>query len=170
MGTQSLLDNLIFLSLLIVTIFYWASLVYSNLKFRQAKNRIISDIAKSLKVNSIRTNGNNIDNTIKTFVSAKNFLNKRKKPIFIEFETYRFIEHCGPYDDDHLKYRKKNEIYKWKKKDPIKILFKSLDKNQKKNLVKYSNNLTKKIDKLFLESKASNFPKQKIALEGLYEK
>jgi len=33
MGTQSLLDNLIFLSLLIVTIFYWASLVYSNLKF-----------------------------------------------------------------------------------------------------------------------------------------
>ena len=32
MGTQSLLNNLIFLSLLIVTIFYWASLVYSNLK------------------------------------------------------------------------------------------------------------------------------------------
>jgi cytochrome c-type biogenesis protein CcsB len=32
MGTQSLLNNLIFLSLLIVSIFYWASLVYSNLK------------------------------------------------------------------------------------------------------------------------------------------
>ena len=69
-----------------------------------------------------------------------------------------------------LKYRKKNEVHKWKKKDPIKILFKSLDKNQKKNLLKYSNNITKKIDKLFLDSKASNFPKQKIALEGLYEK
>jgi len=32
MGIQSFLNNLIFLSLLIVTIFYWASLVYSNFK------------------------------------------------------------------------------------------------------------------------------------------
>ena len=32
MGIQAFLDNLIFLSLLIVTVFYWASLVYSNLK------------------------------------------------------------------------------------------------------------------------------------------
>jgi cytochrome c-type biogenesis protein CcsB len=33
MNIQSLLDNLIFLNLLIVTIIYWASLVYSNFKF-----------------------------------------------------------------------------------------------------------------------------------------
>ena len=36
--------------------------------------------------------------------------------------------------------------------------------------MKYSNNLTKKIDKLFLECKASKFPKQSVAFEGLYEK
>jgi len=33
MDIQSLLDNLIFLNLLIVTIVYWASLIYSNFKF-----------------------------------------------------------------------------------------------------------------------------------------
>jgi len=33
MNIQSLLDNLIFLNLLLVTIIYWASLVYSNFKF-----------------------------------------------------------------------------------------------------------------------------------------
>ena len=144
--------------------------VYSNLNFRQAKNRNISDIAKSLKVNSIRANGNNINSTIKAFVSAKSYFIKKKKPILIEFETYRFIEHCGPYDDDHLNYREKKEVNKWKKKDPLKILFKSLNKNQKNDLMNYSNNLTKKIDELFLECKSSKFPKQSIAFEGLYEK
>ena len=144
--------------------------VYSNLKFRQAKNRNISDVAKSLKVNAIKANGNNIDSTIKAFVSAKSYFVKKKKPILIEFETYRFIEHCGPYDDDHLNYRKKNEVNKWKKKDPLDILFKNLNKNQKNSLKKYSSDLTKKIDKLFLESKSAKFPKQSIAFEGLYEK
>jgi TPP-dependent pyruvate/acetoin dehydrogenase alpha subunit len=144
--------------------------VYSNLNSRQAKNRNISVVAKSLKVNSIRAYGNNIDSTIKAFEYAKSHFLKKKKPILIEFETYRFIEHCGPYNDDHLNYRKKNEVNKWKKKDPISILFKNLNKNQKNSLNKYSCDLTKKIDKLFLESEAAKFPKQSIAFEGLFEK
>ena len=33
MNIQSLLDNLVFLNLLLVTIIYWASLIYSDFKF-----------------------------------------------------------------------------------------------------------------------------------------
>ena len=33
MDIQSLLDNLVFLNLLLVTVVYWASLIYSNFKF-----------------------------------------------------------------------------------------------------------------------------------------
>ena len=41
-------------------------------------------------------------------------------PVFLEFETYRHLEHCGPNNDDNLGYRDKNQIKNWKRKDPIK--------------------------------------------------
>lgn len=31
-------------------------------------------------------------------------------PIFVECDAYRFVEHCGPNDDDHLGYRPKDEV------------------------------------------------------------
>jgi pyruvate dehydrogenase E1 component alpha subunit len=51
-----------------------------------------------------------------------NFARRTKKPVFIEYNTYRWLEHCGPNDDDHLGYRPEGELNKWKEKDPISIL------------------------------------------------
>ena len=48
MNIQSSLDNLIFLILLVVTIFYWASLVYSNFKFLSKISFAGSVIANSM--------------------------------------------------------------------------------------------------------------------------
>ena len=44
---------------------------------------------------------------------------KNPFPNFIEIETYRYLEHCGPNDDTNLGYRSFKEIEKWKKKDPL---------------------------------------------------
>lgn len=41
-------------------------------------------------------------------------------PAFIEIPTYRYLQHCGPDNDDHLKYRDPEEIEEWRKQDPIK--------------------------------------------------
>ena len=30
---------------------------------------------------------------------------KFSKPFFLQLDTYRFVEHCGPNNDDYLKYR-----------------------------------------------------------------
>lgn len=38
-------------------------------------------------------------------------------PAFLEIETYRYLEHCGPNNDDHLKYRDLEFLEKWKSKD-----------------------------------------------------
>lgn len=43
-------------------------------------------------------------------------------PSFIEIPTYRFLEHCGPNNDDHLDYRPKKEIAQWKSYDKLKGL------------------------------------------------
>ena len=34
-------------------------------------------------------------------------------PYFLVLNTYRWKEHCGPMNDDHLKYRDKLENEKW---------------------------------------------------------
>lgn len=43
-------------------------------------------------------------------------------PKFIECSAYRFVEHCGPNNDDHLGYRDEMEIKAHKDRDPIKAL------------------------------------------------
>ena len=40
-------------------------------------------------------------------------------PMFIEFKTYRWREHCGPNYDNNLGYRDESEFLRWKKNDPI---------------------------------------------------
>ena len=37
----------------------------------------------------------------------------------MNINTYRFIEHCGPSQDDNLKYREEKELDYWKKQDPL---------------------------------------------------
>ena len=56
----------------------------------------------------------NLQNVIKYFRECN-----EKTPIFVECEAYRFVEHCGPNDDDNLLYRPAAEIEHAKKNDPI---------------------------------------------------
>ncbi len=44
----------------------------------------------------------------------------RFEPWFLEVETYRHREHCGPSPDDHLGYRDPDEVSEWLAADPIK--------------------------------------------------
>ena len=38
----------------------------------------------------------------------------------MEFDTYRWLEHCGPNDDDYLGYRDEQEAKEWKERCPLK--------------------------------------------------
>ncbi len=40
-------------------------------------------------------------------------------PWLIEAPTYRYVEHCGPRNDDDLKYRPMEEIAQWLERDPV---------------------------------------------------
>ena len=89
--------------------------VYSRINKRQSKRRKIFEIAKSLGVNSLKLEDHDL---LKVYNKSKNILErirKESKPFFLEIDTYRSLEHCGPNDDDSLSYRPKREINKWKK-------------------------------------------------------
>jgi pyruvate dehydrogenase E1 component alpha subunit len=53
---------------------------------------------------------------------AKNYMLEESKPAFIEFNTYRLLEHCGPNFDDDLNYRDPNEVNKFAVRDPLHIM------------------------------------------------
>jgi TPP-dependent pyruvate/acetoin dehydrogenase alpha subunit len=93
--------------------------VYTHLKDRQPPQRKIYKLAKAMGAISYKLKQ---DNPFKLFKKVKNiFDNVRKKPSthFIEIETCRYLEHCGPNDDSKLGYRSIKELVKWKKKDPL---------------------------------------------------
>ena len=47
---------------------------------------------------------------------------QKKQPVFLKFDTYRTLEHCGPNNDDYLNYRNYKEIDKWKKNCPLEFI------------------------------------------------
>jgi len=144
--------------------------VYSKFSVRQPNNRKIHKMVSGFGIKTINSNGNDFEKNYKIYKKAYDYVNKNHKPIFIEYLTYRFIEHCGPNDDDNLSYRKKKEISTWKKKDPI-------ENFENKNFIStsaFKDGLIKKIsheiDEAFKFSKLAKFPSKKSAYSKLYAK
>ena len=58
------------------------------------------------------------NNPFKLYSKLQKLFNKIRNnptPHFVEIETYRYLEHCGPNDDTKLGYRSLEEVKKWKK-------------------------------------------------------
>lgn len=142
--------------------------VYSSFKDRQPKGRKIINVVKSFGIKSLRIDGDSFYNNYKIYKKAYNFVKSKNLPIFIEFLTYRFIEHCGPNTDDHLNYRNIKDLELWKKKDSIfeKTFF------FKKHLNKSSleENIKKEINDAFIFAKNSAPPHIREAYKRLYAK
>ena len=146
--------------------------VYSPLSVRQPINREIYKMVKGCHIKAYKTNGNFTNEVVSSFLKAKNFVEKNGEPVFLEFQTYRWFEHCGPNLDDHLKYRNKKELLYWKKNDPINILENFLIKKKwiNNNSIKIMKNLIKKkINSAFRYAKQSPFPKKKDLYKYLYK-
>ncbi len=142
--------------------------VYSPLSVRQPKKRSIAKMVKSMGLNVISCDGNDIIKIYNTIKKATNETRNGNGPYFLEFFTYRWREHCGPNFDNHIGYRTPAEFEKWKKKDPIKKLLKKI---QSKNLKKIKNIQTKtrkEILSAFKFAEESPFPKQSSAYKGVY--
>ena len=101
--------------------------VYSPLEVRQPNGRSLHKLASAIGANALKSEGNCALDCYENLEKAITYCRTEKKPVFIEFSTYRWLEHCGPNYDDHLGYRSKKEIDFWKGKDPIALLEKKLD-------------------------------------------
>ena len=131
--------------------------VYSNLEQRQPKNRKLYKLAKSFGIQTFHLNS--LDPV--KFCSNLKKVMMIKKPLFIEVDTYRYYEHCGPNKDDNLNYRPKKEVELWTEKDPVDLTEKFLLRNrflEKKDLFKIKKKILKQISDAFNFAKKSKKP------------
>lgn len=145
--------------------------VYSNLAVRQPKKREIYKLAKSIGAKAYKADGNNIYEIFKTFNSAIKFIKNSNGPVFAEFDTYRWLEHCGPNNDDNLGYREKKITKYWLQKDPLKRIQRimAFKKISKKKIEKINSKINRKINKAFLYAIESPFPSKKDLKKFLYK-
>ena len=140
--------------------------VYTSLKDRQHKKRNIKKLVESHGIESYSIEGNNVYKVYSFTNKIVQKIKKRNRPVFIEFKTYRWLEHCGPNWDDHLKYRPDGELKSWMRKCPLKLIEDKI--NKKKLLEKNKNKIKKEIELAFKYAQNSSFPEKKI-IEKLYK-
>jgi pyruvate dehydrogenase E1 component alpha subunit len=105
--------------------------IFTPLSQRQPMNRTITDLASSHGIKTYQGNGDNILEVVEVTREAKNYILTNSKPAFIEFSTYRLLEHCGPNFDDDLNYRDPSDVKNFTNRDPISILLKKLIQESK---------------------------------------
>jgi pyruvate dehydrogenase E1 component alpha subunit len=130
--------------------------VYTSINARQG-NRNLKKIIESLNIKFIKPLNNNVHDIEKKALQARSYAIS-KGPVFIYSNTYRYLEHCGPNNDDDLKYRPKEEINYWLKKDPISIEIQRLKKIKRFNsneYLEFCNSVKQEIITSFVNAKKS---------------
>jgi len=93
--------------------------VYTHKKVRVPADRDYCKMAEALGLKTIRVDGNSLVDIVDMINMVRTDTITHGRPWFVELETYRLIEHCGPQRDEHLGYRSEDEVRLWEGRDPI---------------------------------------------------
>jgi TPP-dependent pyruvate/acetoin dehydrogenase alpha subunit len=93
--------------------------VYSPLEVRQPAGRSVSDVAAGFGIRTDSADGNDVEAIAEIAKNAVTHAKNGDGPSFLEFPTYRWLEHCGPNYDNDIGYRTEAEFLEWKEKDPV---------------------------------------------------
>lgn len=94
--------------------------VLTPLRWRRPDGREIAQLAGGHGVLALQGDGNDADAVWELAGTAVEHARSGRGPAFVELATYRWLEHCGPNDDQHLGYRPPGELEAWKARDPLK--------------------------------------------------
>ena len=129
--------------------------VYSGLEVRQPVNRKIYKMVRAMGISAQHGNGNDVEEVTRKVKHAKTMILKSGGPQFLEFDTYRWREHCGPNLDNNIGYREESEFLKWKKKDPLKNFY---SQNSQKYIDRKIDKISQEIDDAHQFADDSKFP------------
>lgn len=93
--------------------------VYSPLSVRQPAGREVFRLAAGHGIESRQGDGNDVAEVHATTQVALDQIRSGGGPVFLEFGTYRWREHCGPNYDNHIGYRTEEEFQRWRILCPV---------------------------------------------------
>lgn len=99
--------------------------VYTPLHQRQP-DRPLSDLAEAHGVFSQQGNGNDAEGVHEVTAAAVQRARDGGGPSFLLFDTYRWLEHCGPNYDNDIGYRTEDEYLEWAAGCPVTSLERKL--------------------------------------------
>lgn len=129
--------------------------VYSGLEVRQPVDRKIYNMVRAMGISAQHGNGNDVEEVARKVKHAKTMILKSEGPQFLEFDTYRWREHCGPNFDNNIGYREESEFLKWKKKDPLKNFY---AENSQEYIDRKIDTISQEIDDAHQFADDSKFP------------
>ena len=145
--------------------------VYSSLAVRQPKGRSIVKMVEAMGIPSSSGDGNNVASVYKTTQETISDIRVNGGPRFLEFETYRWREHCGPNFDNDIGYRSEEEFLSWKEKDPIVRAKQELLDNKlitEREINQIIKTIEKEVEEAFKFADNSPFPNPKDAFKDVY--
>lgn len=95
--------------------------VYSPLSVRQPEGRTVASLARGHGLVTWEGDGNDVL-AVREMTGAALDRIRTDGPAFLEFQTYRWREHCGPNFDNDLGYRTEDEYQHWRKLCPLERL------------------------------------------------
>ena len=124
----------------------------------------IFKIGKPFCIQSYKVDGNDVLKVYEVSKNAVGLCRKDRGPVFIEFMTYRLRGHVGPDDNiqgTHTDIRPKEEIEKWRRKDPIRKFETFLIKNRilgKEDLERINRETDEEVKDAYRYAKRSPYP------------
>lgn len=145
--------------------------VYSPLDVRQPKERDRVAIARAHGLLADQGFGNDVEEVFRLAKQTVESIRTGNGPAFLEFETYRHREHCGPNFDNDIGYRTQEEFLAWEKKCPIQSQLKKIQETlpfSDSEYGKMRETIATEIDEAFEFAEKSPFPEFDPELETPY--
>jgi pyruvate dehydrogenase E1 component alpha subunit len=145
--------------------------VLTPLEWRHPKGREIRQLAAGHGVFTRQGDGNDVDEVYDLAGEAIEHARSGRGPAFLEFKTYRWLEHCGPNEDLHLGYRTRDEFDAWVARDPLKLYttrLRELRVVTDAEIEHMAHAITFEIDQAVAFAKASPFPSRDQLMAHLY--
>lgn len=143
--------------------------MYTALEKREPTKHIADKFSNILTTYIV--DGNNIEEVEEIAKEAVAYARDRKGPVFLECETYRFMNHYESASARDFWYRDVEEWKEWVEKCPIKRLEQKIieiDRNLRAQLSDIDASIEKEIDKAFKYAMSSEYPNPRDLYEGVW--
>ena len=144
--------------------------VYTPLSQRQPA-RPLADLGSAHGVRSSIVDGNDVLAVHAACVEAAVRARAGDGPTFLQMNTYRHREHCGPNFDDHLGYRSAEDVKNGLAADPVKMLERALIKAgclAQREIDGMAAAVAMEFEEAYAYADSAPYPRPESAQQGIY--